>query len=209
MDAVMGTAPSLAALPSLMALVVFSGLSANLILQCGLCLKEIVLDEEPGKKERFKRLGIIYISVIALWLFFSFIRTVLPPGHFEYMLLFPVSCLFIFSLDYLYRRYIMRETGGKADDRGKQIFREAGLTAAMVFIMLNVAGRIIEAAVVSLGFTLGIIIAFLIIGEVRRRSAIEAVPRFIRGKPLAMIIMGLLSLVFWSVAAMFFKVLEG
>ena len=203
----MGTAPSL------MALVVFSGLSANLILQCGLCLKEIVLEKKPGKKEQFKSLGIIYISIIALWLFFSFIRTVLPLGLFEYMLLFPTSCLFISTLDYLYRRYIKREangrTNGRDDGRGKQVFREAGLAAAVVFIMLNVAGHIIEAAVVSLGFTLGIIVAFLIIGEVRRRSAIEAVPRFLRGRPLALIIMGLLSLVFSSVAMMFYRVLEG
>ena len=203
MEVVLG--PPMAALPSLTALAVFSGLSVNLILQCGFSLKEIALDEEFGKKELFKKLGITFVSIVLLWLVFSIIRTVLNTGFFEYILLFPVSCLVISSLDFLFTRYILHTPAGEE----KQIFREAGLTSSALFITLNVAGRFIEVLITALGFTLGIAIAFLIIGEVRRRSSMEAVPRYLRGGPLALIAMGLLSLIFSSAAMMFYRVLEG
>ena len=195
---------SLGTLPSLAALAVFSGLSVNLVLQCGLCLKEAALDK-TGKKKIFAESGMIFITVIVLWLFFSLLRRFLPLGFFEYTMLFPLSCLTFFSLDYLFSRYILR----KNPDEKKRVYREAVLTSAALFITLNVAGRIVEAAVTALGFVLGVAVVFLIVGEVRRRSSMEAVPAFLKGGPLALITMGLLSLVFSLAAVMFFRFLEG
>jgi Na+-translocating ferredoxin:NAD+ oxidoreductase RnfA subunit len=206
------------ALSSLTALAVFSGLSVNLILQCGFSLKEIALAGEnapssgrngsprvPGKKEVFAGLGIIFISVILLWLFFSFTRAVLPLGLFEYILLFPVSCLLFSCLDNLMKTYIFRKTDYKED----RIFGGGVLTSAALFITLNVAGRFPDAAVTTFGFTLGIAIAYYITGEIHRRCAMEAVPGFLRGGPLTLIAMGLLSLVFSSAAMVLYNFLEG
>jgi electron transport complex protein RnfA len=190
----------------LLALAVFSGLSVNLILQCGLCLKNVVLSEEYGIKRLFSGLGIIFVSVVLLWLFFSFIRTVLPLGLFEYMLLFPASCLLYFCFESFLNRYVIHNT---ETPKEHVILCVGGLTSAAVFITLNVAGNLIEAAVTSLGFTLGVAVVFIITGEIRRRSVMEAVPTHLRNGPLALIFMGLLSLIFSSAAILLYKVLEG
>ena len=196
------------ALPSL---AVFSGLSINLILQCGFSLKEIALGKiKPGgrlhgKKEMFAELGIIFISVILLWLFFSFTRAVFPLGLFEYIILFPVSCLLFSGLDNIIKTYILKIH----DIRKEQILGGGVLTSAALFITLNITGRFTAAAVTVFGFTFGIASAFFIVGEIRRRSAIEAVPGFLKGGPLALISMGLLSLVFLSVAMVLYNFLEG
>ena len=188
----------------LAALAVFSGLSVNLILQCGLCLKNVALEEEYEKKELFSGLGIIFVTVILLWLFFSFIRLILPLGFFEYMLIFPASCLVYSCLKYFLIRYFVRNTAIEKE----QILFLGGLTSAALFISLNVAGNLVEATVTALGFTLGIAVVFIIIGEIRRRSVMESVPRLFRDGPLALIAMGLLSLFFSSAAMMLYKVLE-
>jgi Na+-translocating ferredoxin:NAD+ oxidoreductase RnfA subunit len=56
---------------------------------------------------------------------------------------------------------------------------------------------------------LGIGVVLIITGEIRRRSVMEAVPPLFRNGPLALIAMGLLSLIFSSAAMMLYKVLEG
>jgi Na+-translocating ferredoxin:NAD+ oxidoreductase RnfA subunit len=189
----------------LLALAVFSGLSVNLILQCGLCLKDTAIAEEFGIKRLFFGLGIIFVSIVLLWLFFSFIRAVLPLGLFEYMLLFPASSLLFFCFDTFLNRYVVRNTANKKE----QVLSIGALTSAALFITLNVAGNLIEAAVTALGFTLGVAVVFIITGEIRRRSEMEAVPPLFKNGPLALIAMGLLSLIFSSAAIMLYKVLEG
>ena len=190
---------------------VFSGLSMNLVLQFGLGLKELVAEEhseaakKAGTKVVLAGLGILFLSIVFLWLFFSLFRS-LPVGLVEYMLLFPASYLLFSALEYLANRFA-------AIQSIKDIFvfwnvlRSTALVTAALFITLNVAGTLAEAAVLSLGFTAGVALAVAIAGEIRRRSQMEAVPRFLRGGPLALVSLGLLSLVFSSTALMFFEVL--
>jgi electron transport complex protein RnfA len=84
-----------------------------------------------------------------------------------------------------------------------------GLAAAALFITLNTASGFIEAAALSFGFALGILLAHIILGEIRRRSMMERVPRFLRGSPLILVSTGLLSMIFSSAALVFFRVLGG
>jgi electron transport complex protein RnfA len=84
-----------------------------------------------------------------------------------------------------------------------------GLGAAALFITMNAASRFVEAAVLSAGFSLGLLLSLLILREIRRRSRMEAVPRFLRGSPLVLVSMGLLSLVSGALAVIFFRTLEG
>ena len=192
-------------------LAVFSGLSMNLVLQLGLGLKELITDENPdyakntNAKGVLAGLGILFLSNFFLWLVFSFVRS-LPLGLAEYFLLFPASYLFFSVIESL-----SNQSASFKKIAGIfvfwNVFRTSALVTAALFITLNVAGNMAEAAVLSLGFTAGIALAVAIAGEIRRRSEMEAVPRFLRGGPLVLVSLGLLSLVFSSAALMFFEVL--
>ncbi|MDR2923741.1 MAG: hypothetical protein LBU85_10445 [Treponema sp.] len=78
---------------------------------------------------------------------------------------------------------------------------------AALFIILGLAGGLAQAAMFSFGFSAGAALAVLIVGEIRRRSAMEAVPRCLRNGPLVLVAAGLLSLVFTCAAAVFYAVL--
>ena len=196
----------------LVMLAVFSGLSMNLIVQLGLGLKEVVFDKNFKNTQtpagKWAALGIIFITILVLWLIVLFVRSILPMGMLEYLLVFPAGFLVFSGLEYLAQRCTFITI------RGQGIFSVLGsshtvgsLCAAAVFIMLNIAGNLIEAAVLSFGFTLGTALALSIVTEIRRRSTMEAVPRFLQDGPLVLITMGLLSLIFSSAALMFFQTL--
>jgi electron transport complex protein RnfA len=117
------------------------------------------------------------------------------------VLLFPVSSVVYEALEYFIFQYLY-----KKDPSGEYIVSfPGGITAVCVFICVNLARGFLEAAVLSFGFTAGIFLVYLIIREVRKRAALEAVPRFLRGKPLVLITMGMLSLVFSVVSILLFR----
>jgi electron transport complex protein RnfA len=82
-----------------------------------------------------------------------------------------------------------------------------GLALASVFLTLRLAVSPVDALVLCLGFSLGTLTAALILREINRRSSLEAVPETFRGAPLTLISMGLLSLIFSAVSAIFLRVL--
>ena len=189
-------------------LAVFSSLAMNVILQFGLGIKGTVLNKTISREKLLAGSGIYFLSVTILWLFFYGIRAVIFLGFFEYILLFPASA-FVFSiLEHLKNRFILKNVSKHNESiLLGGIASSAASVCAALFIMLNVAGGVLDAVVLSLGFTLGIALAVVIVAEIRRRSEMEAVPRWLRGGPLVLISMGLLSLVFTSGAIMLFDVL--
>ena len=213
----------------LLTLAIFSGLSMNLILRFGFGLQRISLEGNSGHSPNISKwafflwLCIFFISIIMLWLFFSLVQSVLFLGFFEYFLIFPVSYLFFSFLADLARRLFFGKNSGESvslDDfcltangafssgaSSNGVFSSGAMVSTAVFIILGLAGSFADAVVLSLGFSAGIAFAVLIAGEIQRRSGMEAVPRFLRGGPLVLITMGLLSLVFTSAAMMFFNVL--
>ena len=199
-------------------LAVFSGLSMNVILQFGFGLKGIAFEKTIRKKELLAGSGVFFSTVMLLWLIFSFARSVLFLGFLEYVFLFPFSFLVFSVLDYLMQRLIMRRfITQKTAGRNETTFLSGVLAAgaplggatagAALFFTLHVASGLLEAAVLAMGFTLGIAFAIVAVGEIRRRAGMEAVPHWLRGGPLALIAMGLLALIFSSGAIMFFEVL--
>jgi electron transport complex protein RnfA len=189
----------------LAALAVFSSLSLNLILQCGLGMARITAIRKGEGGIPLPQTGILFVSVLLLWAVFSYILSPLFLGFFEYVLLFPMSGLVYFSLEFLLYRVIL-----KKDSRGTGTMACCdGLTAASLFLTLHLASGFIEAAVISFGFAFGVLLALLILGEIHRRSEMEAVPRFLRGSPLALISMGFLSMIFCAAALMFFRAAGG
>ena len=188
---------------SLVLLGIFSGLSMNLVLQCGLGIAGIAVSRE--RRLPLVETGLGFISVLFLWLFFSYLLSHLSMGLFGYILCFPAAFLVYSGLEYSVFSLILKNK----QEKGKTGIFNDGLTAASLFITLNLAGSFLEAAVLSFGFMAGTLLTVLVLWEIRRRSEMEAVPRFLRGSPLIIISMGLLSLITTSAALIFFRVMGG
>jgi Na+-transporting NADH:ubiquinone oxidoreductase subunit NqrE len=119
-------------------------------------------------------------------------------------LVFPVSYIIYEGLDYLFSRYILKRN---TEDECFINF-PGGITAAAVFICINIAENFPEAFLLSFGFTSGILVVFLTIREIRRRAILEAVPRFMQGNPLILVSMGLLSLIFSMVSLLVLRMIS-
>jgi len=188
-------------------LFIYSAFTINLLLQCGLGIKGAVesnIDDgdrsDPLDIKTLIKSCIIFLTVIVLWLLFSKVLFLLLPGIYLYVLLFPVSFIIYDGMEYLVFRYVI-----KMENTNERLINfYGGITAVAVFLCMNMADNILETAVLSLGFTAGIFFVRLLIREIRRRAALEAVPVFLRGKPLVLITMGMLSLVFTTVSLLLF-----
>jgi len=185
-------------------LIILSAFSMNLTLQCGLGIKGAAESKNPGHFSNLIKLGIIFFSVILLWAFFFKLIHSIISGLFIYVLIFPVSYIVYDALECLFFYKIIK----KRPANECSISFPGGITAAAVFICLNIANSFIQAVLLSFGFAAGVCLVLIITGEIRRRAALEAVPLFLRGKPLVLISMGLLSLVFSVSALLIFRMIE-
>ena len=187
----------------LLLLLIYSGFTVNLALQCALGIKGIVDSKTPFNKLTLIKLGLIFFSVMLLWFVFSRILYSVISGIFIYVLLFPCSSMAYNGLEYLVFRHIV-----KKEPKDEPIISfPGGVTAVAVFICINIAKGILDTALMSFGFIFGIFLVNLIITEIRRRAVLEAVPVFLRGKPLVLVAMGLLSLIFTSASLLFFRII--
>jgi len=182
-------------------LVIFSAFTMNLTLQCALGVN--AEPENSGRVSTLIKLGIIFIAVIVLWGVFSGIISSIVSGIFIYVLLFPVSSMTYDGLEFLVFHYILKRN---PKDECSVSFPQ-GITAAALFICMNIANSFIEAASLSFGFAAGTMLVYLILGEICRRAGMEAVPRFLRGKPLILISMGMLSLIFSTASLLLFRMI--
>jgi electron transport complex protein RnfA len=192
------------ALP-LVTFVVFSSLSANLMLQFGIGISNAASSKKMNKELVLIQTGIIFAAVILLWVVFAKVISSVISGIYIYVLLFPASSLVYDGLESLTFRCLL-----KSEKKGESpVSFSGGITAVAAFISLVAASSLIEAVALSLGFASGVLLAFLILGEIRQRASLEEVPRFLRGKPLTLISMGLLSLVFSKVSLLLFSMIGG
>jgi len=188
-------------------LLFYSVFTVNLLLQCGLGIKGAVEPTQDNKDISpsldvitIIRSIIIFLAVIILWGFFSKVIFSLIPGMFVYVLLFPVSFIFYDALEYLFFRYLIK----KDIESEKSVNFPGGITSVAVFLCMILANSFLETIVLSFGVSAGILFAKIIIKEIQKRASLEAVPVFIRGKPLVLITMGMLSLVFTAVSLLLF-----
>jgi electron transport complex protein RnfA len=175
----------------------------NLALQCAMGIKGASESKNCSRKSTIIRLGIIFITVVFLWLFFSKIIFSVFSGIFIYILIFPISFIAYEGIQYLTIKYITK----KDIENESFINFPGGITAVSVFICINISNGFFQTVILSFGFTSGIMVVFLIIREIRRRAALEAVPPFLRGNPLILISMGLLSIVFTAASVLFLRVM--
>ena len=199
---------------SLAALAIFSGLSLNLLLQFALGTSSVAADsfhkKKTGGEIPLAQFGFLFISALFLWVFFNKIVPAYWKGFSEFFLFFPLSALACIGLELLTERVLPLIFKGKK--KIIKIFSSFtaydGLVPASLIITSFVAENFAAAFVLSLFFALGNLTAMLILNEIRRKSTLEWMPRHLRGSPLILISMGLLSLISVSVAGIFFKILE-
>jgi len=184
-------------------LIILSAFSMNLTLQCALGIKGAAESKDPGHFSNFLKLGIILFSVILLWAFFFKLLHSMFSGVYIYILIFPVSYIVYEALEHLFFYQLLK----KRKVTECSISFPGGITAAAVFICVNIADNFLHAALLSFGFAAGICLVLIITGEIRRRAALEAVPLFLRGKPLVLISMGMLSMVFSVSALLLFRMI--
>ena len=203
-------------------LAIFAGLSLNLLIQFALGAvgvfrethnKDSSLKKDPGREIPFVQLGILFVSVFFLWVLFNAVLPGFWRGFSEFFLYFPFSALFCISFEILGDKVLARFFPRAFPQSGnrKKVFSAftayEGLVPASLMITSAAAAGFGDAFVLSLFFALGNLAAMLILNEIRRRASLEWIPRYLRGRPLVVISMGLLSLIFSSVAAICFMIL--
>jgi len=195
-------------------LAVFSGLSLNLLLQFALGTAGAASD--TGHKTNAKRelpliqFCIFFVSIIILWIFFKYILPAFWRGFSEYFLFYPLSALVCMGLE-LFTERILPRVFPKLKGIQKTfsaITAYDGLVPASLIIAFIAADVFADVLVIALFFVLGNMTAMLTLNEIARRSALERVPKYLRGTPLILVSMGLLSLISTFAAGIFFKILE-
>ncbi|MCL2764230.1 MAG: hypothetical protein FWD40_02980 [Treponema sp.] len=188
---------------NLLLLLIYSCFTINLVLQCGLGISGIAESKRTVDLQSVTQLIIVFLSVILLWAFFSRLLHSLISGIYIYVLLFPVSAIVYSALEFTVFRYVLKKD---ASDESFVSFH-SGITAAAVFICINISNNILEVIILSFGFASGIFLVNMVIREIRRRAALEAVPLFLRGKPLILIAMGLFSLILTTASLLLFRMI--
>lgn len=192
---------------TLASLAVFAGLSINLIVQCALGVSDAAGPAKDGQRRPLPlfQLGCLFVSVFILWVLYSSIFKALAGGFLDYFLFFPLCALACLGLETLWKRAFPKR-------EGVRVFRAAtaydGMVPVALIMTVKLSLNAADALFLSFFFALGSLLSLVILGEIRRRSALEWVPRSIRGTPLALISMGLLSIIFASCAWICLRILE-
>lgn len=190
----------------IISLTLFTSLSLNLIVQFGLGIREITEDDDTVPLPLFQS-GVLFITVLILWALFFYGISSFHSVLFKYFLFFPLSVLSCWALELAASRFIPRIVPKKKLFSAFSAYNGLALTA--LALTEHTASTLIEAFVVSLSFSLGSLFSILILNEIQKRSFIETVPSFLRGKPLRLISTGFLSIIFTLTAAILLKALSG
>jgi electron transport complex protein RnfA len=162
--------------------------------------------------------GILFAATLLLWIILARLLFFLG-GIFDYMLVFPLSVLGSMALEKL---FFYGHARLKKAPWANKLFRikdmeetarvfsigssYSGLAAAALFLTLRFALSFTDAVMLSLAFSAGGLLAFIIIKEIQKRSLLEAIPYGLRGTPILLISMGLLSLVCSAASVLFLKI---
>ncbi|MDR0568246.1 MAG: hypothetical protein LBG87_03470 [Spirochaetaceae bacterium] len=189
----------------LISLFVCAGFSFNLLLHFALGIQGIAEEQERSRPLPLLQGGILFAAVLSLWGICSYLLYPLSFGLLEYVLLFPLSAGACIGLEALAVQFMPETVPGPQcfnPDSGYN-----GLVPTALGLTLHIAGTPLEALVLSLSFAAGVLLVMVLLRYIRKRSALEPVPRHLRGRPILLISMGLLSLVFTSLTVIFFAIL--
>ncbi|MDR2470857.1 MAG: hypothetical protein LBD09_01945 [Treponema sp.] len=185
-----------------MALLFFAGLSLNLLLAFALGLGELISRERSPAPLLYYPWGIHFVSTLLLWVFFARIIS-FAGGIFDHALLFPLSALTGMGLEKLLFRLLPRlgtNPGVFAPGSASN-----GLSLVSLLLTLQFALSFFEALLLSFTFAAGGLAAFLVIKEIQKRSFLELIPYRLRGAPVLLISLGILSMVCSAASALLLK----
>jgi len=190
----------------LLGLAVFAGLSLNLVMQFALGVQTVGSNTPQSAKENYLpvfQIINLFISVLILWIIYSYILNFIPSEFFMFVLFFPLSALVCLGFEKIEDRLF-------ATRKKIRLFScmtaYDGLVPASLLLTANIARNFSDAFILSFFFAVGSLAAIIIINEIKRRSALEEIPVNFRGMPLVLISVGLLSMVTGAVAWICFKV---
>jgi electron transport complex protein RnfA len=186
---------------SAFALVFFSGLSLNLLLCFSLGLRELVSRERTPAFHFYYPWLLLFIVTLILWVLLERILVPLFGGVMRHFLLYPLAVLGGLGAETL----LFTVFPGLGEN--PRVFKIGsgynGLSLGALFLTDSLALSFFDALLLSFAFSGGGLLAFLITKEIQKRSFLEVLPYRLRGRPLLLIALGLLSLIF-SAAAVFF-----
>jgi len=186
-----------------LALVFFASLSLNLVLNFALGAREVVQKKQIPALQLSYPWIILFVSTLLLWVFFARIFA-FSKGIFDFLLILPISVAASSVLEKLFFRFVVP----LPEEKSALFFVGSSyseLAAVSVLLTLHLALSFADALLLSLAFSIGGFAAFLIIKEIQKRSTIEVIPYGLRGTPILLISMGLLSLVFSAVSVLLLK----
>jgi hypothetical protein len=189
------------------ALFLFAAFHLNLFLCFGLGIRELV----SRKRRSFFQIScpwaVVFLTTVFLWVFFEKILLRICPWFPVYLALYPLSLCLCLGLE---TGLVMAFPGlGSALSGRFKMGSYAGFASASLLITMRFAVNFGEVLLLALACSGGALLAAVVIAEVRKRSHRESLPAGLRGNPVTLISMGLLSLVFSASAVIILKVLLG
>ena len=187
-------------------LIIFSCLSVNLTTHLGIGLDILASSKRNEIKKHLIKLSILFPVIILLWLLITLLRSIFSLGFLEYILLFPVCYSISFAIEsYLskFNFYISTES-----TEYNSINTNASIITAILFIILNVSGNFLQAMTLIFGFLLGLFTIIVVIIEIKSRAELEKTPQLLKGSPIMLIAVGLLSIIFSSAAIMLMRIMR-
>jgi electron transport complex protein RnfA len=187
-----------------LAVVVFSAFCLNLFLCFGIGIRELVSRERSPAFHIYYPWGILFVVTSVLWLFFERFQAL--AGWFPgFLMIYPLSLFSGLGLEAAMFKFFPRL------GENPRVYRIGsgynGFSLAALFLTMQLAVTFGEALLFSLAFSGGAFIAYLIIKEIQKRSFWEAIPHSLRGSPMLLVSMGLLSLIFYVSALFVIQVL--
>jgi Na+-transporting NADH:ubiquinone oxidoreductase subunit NqrE len=181
---------------------ILAAVSLNLVLHTGLGIKEVYQDVHSPFSGSLLRWVSLFVVVFLLWLLWTFVFSPLSLGFFDVIFIFPLCALALYVIDEYVSKY---KSLTRFHKNNNVISLSIPLCVFSLFMTLRLASTVAEAALLSLFFSAGCVLASLILNSILLRMMSEPVSKKITGVPLTFISNGLLALIFVAVATILLK----
>jgi Na+-translocating ferredoxin:NAD+ oxidoreductase RnfA subunit len=211
---------------------IFAGFSLNLMLQfaigLGFGLSQSLgqgLDSSQNRTDRdeasasagiknkysvvpYIQIGCLFLGILIFWTAYYFVLKFFSGGFIEYFLIFPLSSLICMGVETAVKKVSPQYIDETSFSTYSALSGYSGLAPASFILTSLLAVNLLDGIIMAFFFALGCLLISAIIAEIKRRSFLERVPVYLKGNPLKLISMGLLSIVFAAVADICFKLFE-
>ncbi|MHB9295409.1 hypothetical protein PilKf_01152 [Pillotina sp. SPG140] len=147
---------------------------------------------------------ILFVTVTLLWTFFSVLVPLITHGAFGSAFLFPCSVVLIWFFESSIHFITVRVFGKEPPDF-RYFYAQTGyggLVPGALIVTLDTAQNIVDALILAFSFGCGFLLVWFLLNSIRKRAAFEIIPEFWDGIPFFFISLGILSLIFSSLASL-------